>query len=218
MSTTAELVKTLVSPAIASHLRRKLALRSGPDDGDAPNDGDRMSSGAVRQAPPGFVYTPPTAEQLAAAQADRELAEAAAARAGGMSDADILVAQSVARRIGQPDFDFRTLPSDQQAIYRRYISFRTNDVRAGVVQGIYSLRGLGVPPTETTDESYDTAMTTVAVIGWGLTMGGAAAGAYHGYKRNNSIGWAIVWSFMGGILPVITIGVAAAQGFGKRAK
>jgi hypothetical protein len=87
---------------------------------------------------------------------------------------------------------------------------------------IYSLRGLGVPPTQTppaeTDESYDTAVQTIAVIGWALTLGGTAAGAYHGYKRNNSLGWAIGWALLGGLFPVITLSVAAAQGFGKRAK
>jgi len=45
---------------------------------------------------------------------------------------------------------------------------------------------------------------------------GMAAGAYHGYKRNNSVGWAIGWALLGGMFPVITIPVSLAQGFGKR--
>jgi hypothetical protein len=40
-------------------------------------------------------------------------------------------------------------------------------------------------------------------------------GAYHGYKRNKSVGWAIWWAVMGGIAPVITPTIAVAQGFGK---
>jgi len=44
----------------------------------------------------------------------------------------------------------------------------------------------------------------------------AGASAYHGYKRNNSIGWAIWWGLMGGLFPIITVPVALAQGFGKR--
>lgn len=53
--------------------------------------------------------------------------------------------------------------------------------------------------------------TTAAVVGTGL-------GAYHGYKRNSSVGWAIVWGLLGGAFPIIAIPVAFAQGFAKRGK
>ena len=46
---------------------------------------------------------------------------------------------------------------------------------------------------------------------------GLALGAYHGYKRNNSVGWAIGWGLLGAMFPYITIPVAYAQGFGERA-
>ena len=42
-----------------------------------------------------------------------------------------------------------------------------------------------------------------------------AASAYHGYKRNDSIGWALVWGAMGALLPLVTVPVAFAQGFGQ---
>lgn len=42
-----------------------------------------------------------------------------------------------------------------------------------------------------------------------------AASAYHGYKRNDSVGWALWWGFMGGLFPVITPVIGVAQGFGK---
>jgi hypothetical protein len=48
-----------------------------------------------------------------------------------------------------------------------------------------------------------------------LATASAAASAYHGYKRNDSIGWGIWWFFMGGLFPVITPVIAVAQGFGK---
>ena len=51
-----------------------------------------------------------------------------------------------------------------------------------------------------------------------LSLAGMGAGAYHGYKRDNSIGWAIVWALLGGLFPVITVPVAIAQGFGKPAR
>jgi len=43
-----------------------------------------------------------------------------------------------------------------------------------------------------------------------------AAGAYHGYKRNQSVGWAIGWALLGFMSPVIAMPVALAQGFGTR--
>lgn len=52
---------------------------------------------------------------------------------------------------------------------------------------------------------------------WGLlSTASMAASAYHGYKRNQSIGWAVVWGLLGGLFPVITPAIAVAQGYGKR--
>lgn len=42
-----------------------------------------------------------------------------------------------------------------------------------------------------------------------------AVSAYHGYKRNNSIGWGLAWGAMGTLFPVITPVFAIAQGYGK---
>jgi hypothetical protein len=52
--------------------------------------------------------------------------------------------------------------------------------------------------------------TVLAVASTGLS-------AYHGYKRNDSIGWALWWGFCGGLFPVVTPAIAFAQGFGKPA-
>ncbi len=38
---------------------------------------------------------------------------------------------------------------------------------------------------------------------------------YHGYKRNDSVGWALVWGILGGIVWPITVPIAVAQGFAK---
>jgi hypothetical protein len=48
-----------------------------------------------------------------------------------------------------------------------------------------------------------------------LSIASTGASAYHGYKRNDSVGWAIVWGLLGGLFPVITPAVALAQGFGE---
>ncbi len=41
---------------------------------------------------------------------------------------------------------------------------------------------------------------------------------YHGYKRNNSIGWALVWGWFGSVAPFTTAALALAQGFGEPIK
>jgi hypothetical protein len=54
---------------------------------------------------------------------------------------------------------------------------------------------------------------------WGvLSVASAGASAYHGYKRNESVGWALWWGICGAALPVITPAIAFAQGFGKPAQ
>lgn len=52
-------------------------------------------------------------------------------------------------------------------------------------------------------------------------MAAAAASVYHGYKRNeadNPVAWALAWGVAGTLLPVVTIPVAIAQGFGEPAR
>ena len=49
-----------------------------------------------------------------------------------------------------------------------------------------------------------------------LSYGSSILGIYHGYKRNDSIGWAIGWGFVGAFWP-IALPVMFAQGFGKPA-
>jgi hypothetical protein len=55
----------------------------------------------------------------------------------------------------------------------------------------------------------------LATVGAALSVAGAGLGAYHGYKRDNSIGWAIGWAILGATFPIVTIPVAIAQGFGQ---
>lgn len=54
-------------------------------------------------------------------------------------------------------------------------------------------------------------------IGWGLvSTASAASGIYHGYRRNNSLGWGLWWGLMGAVFPVVSVAVSVAQGYGKR--
>lgn len=56
-------------------------------------------------------------------------------------------------------------------------------------------------------------------LAWDLLRAASVGvSAYHGYKRNDSVGWAIGWAFLGGLFPILTPAVALAQGFGKKKK
>ena len=69
----------------------------------------------------------------------------------------------------------------------------------------------------------DTAMKpNPSLDAWSLLgIAGAAAGAYHGYMRNvasNPIAWSLWWAFWGGVIPIVTVPIALAQGFAKPAE
>lgn len=49
-----------------------------------------------------------------------------------------------------------------------------------------------------------------------LSLASSGASAYHGYKRNQSIGWAVAWGLLGAAFPIIVPAVGLAQGFGKK--
>lgn len=56
-------------------------------------------------------------------------------------------------------------------------------------------------------------------VAWGIIRAASVGvGAYHGYKRNDSIGWALVWALLGGIAPIITPAIAMGQGLGEPKK
>lgn len=50
-----------------------------------------------------------------------------------------------------------------------------------------------------------------------LSVASSGLSAFHGYRRNNSIGWAVGWAILGGMFPVVVPAIAFAQGFGKPA-
>lgn len=51
-----------------------------------------------------------------------------------------------------------------------------------------------------------------------ISIASSVASAYHGYKRNNSLGWAAWWGLVGYVFPVVTPVVALAQGYGRPEK
>ena len=52
------------------------------------------------------------------------------------------------------------------------------------------------------------------VIG-AIYVAATATGAYHGYKRNDSVGWALAWGLAAGLFPYIALPIAVARGFGE---
>lgn len=62
----------------------------------------------------------------------------------------------------------------------------------------------------------DTSGFGISPVMAGISIASMALSTYHGYKRNDSVGWAIAWGLLGGLFPVITPAIALAQGFGER--
>lgn len=83
------------------------------------------------------------------------------------------------------------------------------------------LRGMGqaVPsaaPTPSTSTAVVHAeMGAVPSVLYLASLAASGALAYHGYKRNNSVGWALVWGLAGGIVWPVSLAIAFSQGFAK---
>ena len=73
---------------------------------------------------------------------------------------------------------------------------------------------LGPRTGHITRRDFDTTDTLYALYG-AASLAGTALGAYHGYRRNDSVGWGVVWALLGGAFPLVTIPVAIAQGLGQ---
>lgn len=94
------------------------------------------------------------------------------------------------------------------AVVERAALARGPRTRAG------GMNGLGDALTDLTEWRQ-----SPAGIAWGVASTvSMAASAYHGYKRNDSVGWALWWGLCGGLFPVVVPVIGVAQGFGKRAK
>lgn len=53
--------------------------------------------------------------------------------------------------------------------------------------------------------------------GWALlSTASMGASAYHGYRRNQSVPWALWWGLMGAMFPIVTPAIGLAQGWGTR--
>lgn len=84
----------------------------------------------------------------------------------------------------------------------QYVSYHPN-------LGAADAESAAAAPAETTEPTKFSALAAVA----GPVFAGL--GIYHGYKRNNSVGWALGWGLLTATLPIIMIPLALSQGFGK---
>ena len=98
----------------------------------------------------------------------------------------------------------------------------SNYYRGGVGFGIGQMPN-GGPMTLTSEDlaAQQRAMDSGGqkTIGTLMALAGTVAVpvlAYHGYKRNNSVGWALVWGLFGSVVWPITVPIAFAQGYGKK--
>lgn len=78
----------------------------------------------------------------------------------------------------------------------------------------------GMAKARSAFETYQQAWESQPAIvryGWkAIQYASSGACAYHGYRRNQSLFWAVMWGFLGGVVPVIALPVAFAQGFGDK--
>lgn len=74
------------------------------------------------------------------------------------------------------------------------------------------------PATESSASAAIVPMRSSLKSLWGIAGTAAVAAlAYHGYRRNNSVGWAVAWALLGGLVWPAGLAVAFAQGFGQPA-
>lgn len=71
-------------------------------------------------------------------------------------------------------------------------------------------------PDQPVSGAGDAVASTMNTVYAAASLIGATSGAYHGYKRNQSVGWAIGWFVFGGLLPFLSVPIMFAEGFAER--
>lgn len=94
--------------------------------------------------------------------------------------------------------------------------FRVLGLQPGLLTNGFATNGFGDDPAPAPAPVTTTYEPFRSPIWRALSIAGAALGAFHGYKRNDSIGWALGWALLGSLAPIIVIPIAFAQGFAKQ--
>lgn len=80
---------------------------------------------------------------------------------------------------------------------------------------VHPLANLGQPQTGSRYGTLHGLPGGVSMALWVAGLASVPVLAYHGYKRNRSVGWALVWGIFGSWVWPITVPVAFAQGYAK---
>lgn len=108
-----------------------------------------------------------------------------------------------------------TYPSPSSQNLTDFLKLYTGDERTQVAQELIS-NGVDSGTVSSALAWLSTSSKVGASWIWGvLSVASAAASGYHGYRRNQSIGWGLTWFTLGALFPVVTPTIALAQGFGK---
>jgi len=75
------------------------------------------------------------------------------------------------------------------------------------------------PTSQTADQIQQQSLGDVHLSTFQILLSTAGMGfaAFHGYRRNRSVGWAIGWGILGAIFPIITNVIALAEGYAQPA-
>jgi hypothetical protein len=89
---------------------------------------------------------------------------------------------------------------------------------SGTMPGLRASRvGFNPQPEPPPRHAMGAADVSPGAVAWAaVSTASMATSAFHGYKRNQSVGWALWWGMCGALFPVITPAIAVAQGFGDR--
>lgn len=106
-------------------------------------------------------------------------------------------------------------PSPSDGELRAFLGLLSGEERDVAAQLLVSR---GVSPTIVVAAQAAVAGATRAQWKNWLTIAAAAGAGFHGYRRNNSLGWGLVWFTMGTLFPIVTTVVGLAQGYGQPRK
>lgn len=96
---------------------------------------------------------------------------------------------------------------------KAFLAVYPSDQRDAVAQRLIA-RGVNVLDV---NAALNPASTWSSSKTWGvISIFSGAASAFHGYRRNQSIGWGLAWFVAGSIFPIVIPTIAIAQGYGVR--
>lgn len=108
-------------------------------------------------------------------------------------------------------------PNPSSTAIADFLKLYSGDERTRIAQ---QLTARGVNPTATANaltwlDTQGKWLANWPKISSYLALASGAVSAFHGYRRNKSIGWGAVWFVLGTIFPIVTPVIALAQGYGK---